>query len=84
MYRVQFRSQPLKHQELINVLHTMVEQHDNLVSGYHLASVHNKLDNVVKVLLARRNMPWINVSCFQSTEKQFNWRRIITIFDKRS
>ena len=77
--RLQINSELLEHQESEDVLHAVVEKHDNLVPGDLHAPFDDQLHNIVKVRLARRHMPRVDILAFKPTEIQFRWGDVITI-----
>ena len=72
-------SEPLENQESEDVLHAVVEEHDDLVPGDLHAPFDDQLHNIVKVRLARRHMPRVDILAFKPTEIQFRWGDVITI-----
>ena len=75
----QIISELLEHQESEDVLQAVMEEHDNLVSRYLHAPFNDQLHNIVKVRLARRHMPRVDILAFKATEIQFRWGDVITI-----
>ena len=76
-------SQPLKHKVAEDVLHAVVEEHDDLVSVDLGAPVQHQLHHGVEVGLAGRLVPRVHILALKASEEQLAGSDVVAIL-KRS
>ena len=73
-------SNPVEHEKLKCVQHTVVPvQHQMLLLDL-LAPLHYQLEHIVEVRLPQWHLVWIDVILFEFCEKKLCWREIITVW----